>query len=212
MNAVKMLDKVEDFFNRNHNLLIKFGGLFAFIFLGIFVPYDMIREINKDLSVQIESYKDQNVDLTTQVNDMSKELKFLRLNYEKKQQVMREVDCLAKNIYFESASEPTTGKIAVAEVTMNRVKSKQFPRSVCAVVYQKTKNTCQFSWVCEDSKTIQNKAAWKESQKIAERILIFDKKYGIIGTAKYFHANYVNPAWAKQKILIRQIGNHIFYE
>jgi spore germination cell wall hydrolase CwlJ-like protein len=142
---------------------------------------------------------------------MSHEMKFLKLSYDEKQNVMREVDCLAKNIYFEAKGEPRAGKIAVAEVTMNRVKSKQFPRSVCAVVYQKTKGTCQFSWVCEGKKVIRNRAAWKESLQIAETILILDRKYGIIGSAKYFHADYVDPSWAEKKKLIRKIGNHIFY-
>ena len=60
----------------------------------------------------------------------------------------KEVKCLAENIYFESAYEPDQGKIAVAFVTLNRTRHKDFPSSVCEVVTQKTKNTCQFSWFC----------------------------------------------------------------
>ena len=211
MNAVDILHHVEKYFDRNHNLFCMWGGLFCLIFFGIFIPYRMLAIQEASLTAQLSAYQTQNTYLATQVNDMSREMKFLQLSYDEKQKVMREVDCLAKNIYFEAKGEPRAGKIAVAEVTMNRVKSKQFPRSVCGVVYQKTKGTCQFSWVCEDNKSIRNRAAWKESLQIAETILILDRKYGIIGSAKYFHADYVDPSWAEHKKLIRKIGNHIFY-
>ncbi len=211
MNAVDILHNVEKYFDRNHNLFCMWGGLFCLIFFGIFIPYRMLAIQEASLTAQLSAYQTQNTYLATQVNDMSREMKFLQLSYDEKQKVMREVDCLAKNIYFEAKGEPRAGKIAVAEVTMNRVKSKQFPRSVCGVVYQKTKGTCQFSWVCEGKKAIINRAAWKESLQIAETILILDRKYGIIGSAKYFHADYVDPSWAEKKKLIRKIGNHIFY-
>jgi spore germination cell wall hydrolase CwlJ-like protein len=211
MNAVDILHNVEKYFDRNHNLFCMWGGLLSLIFFGIFIPYRMLAIQEANLNAQLSAYQTQNAYLASQVDDMSHEMKFLQLSYDEKQKVMREVDCLAKNIYFEAKGEPRAGKIAVAEVTMNRVKSKQFPRSVCAVVYQKTKGTCQFSWVCEGKKAIINRAAWKESLQIAETILILDRKYGIIGSAKYFHADYVDPSWAEKKKLIRKIGNHIFY-
>ena len=38
-----------------------------------------------------------------------------------------EINCLAKNIYFEARDQLTKGQIAVALVTINRVRSKHFP-------------------------------------------------------------------------------------
>ena len=69
------------------------------------------------------------------------------------QEYNKQVECLAKNIYWESASESYEGKLAVAQVTMNRVNSGKFPSDICSVVYQKTVNresrtVCQFSWTC----------------------------------------------------------------
>ena len=61
----------------------------------------------------------------------------------------RQLDCLAINIYREAGYEPFEGKVAVAQVTMNRVEDPQFPNDVCSVVYQKSttvKTVCQFSW------------------------------------------------------------------
>jgi len=54
--------------------------------------------------------------------------------------------CLALNIYFEARSEPIQGQIAIAEVTLNRVASPNFPNDVCSVVLQDTSAGCQFSW------------------------------------------------------------------
>ena len=47
-----------------------------------------------------------------------------------------ELECMSKNIYFEAAMESTAGKLAVAQVTMNRVNSERYPSTVCKVVYQ----------------------------------------------------------------------------
>ena len=207
MNAVDILCNVEKYFDRNHNLFCRFGGLFALTFLMIFVPYNMVDRMNSKLEAQ----QIANELLVSELETLNHKVEFLNLSYEKKQAVMREVECLARNIYFEAGGEPRAGKIAVAEVTMNRVKSRQFPRTVCGVVNQKHKGICQFSWVCEGKRSIRNQGAWRESRAIAENILISKRKYGIIGNAIYFHANYVDPAWSAEKKLIAQIGNHIFY-
>ena len=125
----------------------------------------------------------------------------------------QQVECLAKNIYFESASETYEGKLAVAQVTLNRVNSPQYPKDVCAVVYQKTQSTCQFSWTCNNVDTlVKNKYQWEESLLIAKRALTQPFLHDIIAktNALYYHAVYVNPGWNKTKVVAR-IGNHIFY-
>ena len=208
MNAVDVLIRIEKYFDRNHNLFCMWGGLFALIFLVVFLPFRMVN-IMQD---KLEAQQTANVLLTSELGDLNRKVEFLNLSYEKKQMVMREVECLARNIYFEAGGEPRAGKIAVAEVTMNRVKSHQYPRTVCGVVHQRIKGTCQFSWVCEGkNKVRRNSDAWQDSVTIAESILISKKHYGIIGSAKHFHAVYVNPNWAESKRMIKKIGQHIFY-
>jgi len=89
----------------------------------------------------------------------------------------KQVDCLAKNIYHEAASESYEGKLAVAQVTMNRVNSGKFPSDICSVVYQKTtdqnlKTVCQFSWTCMVKELVtKDKYAWEVSVIIAKRAL-----------------------------------------
>ena len=61
----------------------------------------------------------------------------------------KQVTCLAENIYFEAAHEPLDGKKAVAFVTFNRVQSG-YADNICDVVQQKTGQTCQFSWYCDN--------------------------------------------------------------
>ena len=208
MKAVNTLHKIEKFFDRNHNLFIKFGGFFVFCFLILYVPMNIVVTMQNKINGQniIED------SLRSQIKYMDNEMFFYRLSYEKQAAVMKEVDCLAKNIYFEARSEPREGKIAVAEVTMNRVKNKNYPKTVCGVVNQRYNGICQFSWVCEKPYAIRSKEHWEESKKIAENILISKKKYNIIGnTALYFHAYYVNPAWANTKEFVNKIGAHVFY-
>ena len=47
-----------------------------------------------------------------------------------------EIFCMAKNIYFEAGNQPIAGKIAVAQVVQNRVKNRDYPNTICGVVYQ----------------------------------------------------------------------------
>lgn len=208
MNAVDILHNVEKYFDRNHNLFCRWGGLFALLFFTLYIPFSMVDRIQNKLDAQ----QIANGLLQSELETLNHKVEFLNLSYEKKQAVMKEVECLARNIYFEAGGEPRAGKIAVAEVTMNRVHSKQYPRTVCGVVHQKIRGTCQFSWVCQGkNKVYRNSDAWQDSVRIAESILISKKEYGIIGSAKHFHAVYVDPNWAESKRMIKKIGQHIFY-
>jgi len=129
---------------------------------------------------------------------------------------LKQLDCLTKNIYWEAASEPFEGKVAVAQVTMNRVASGNFGNGVCGVVHQKNvfyqKVVCQFSWVCETTHKIKpvHPAMYAESQEVAKKVLFENFRLPGLKNALYYHATYVNPGWRKQKIA--QIGQHIFYK
>ena len=134
------------------------------------------------------------------------------------QEYNKQVECLAKNIYWESASESYEGKLAVAQVTLNRVNSGKFPSDICSVVYQKTvnreaKTICQFSWTCLfNGKKVGDKYEWEQSLMIAKRALTEPILHDIIAqtNALYYHAVYVTPGWPKAKV-VKRIGNHIFY-
>jgi spore germination cell wall hydrolase CwlJ-like protein len=127
----------------------------------------------------------------------------------------RQLECLTRNIYWEAASEPFEGKVAVAQVTLNRMQSGKFADSVCGVVYQKNvfyeKVVCQFSWYCEGNHKMKpiHKPLWRESEEVAKKVLLEGFRLPGLKNALYYHADYVNPGWQLPKI--DQIGRHIFY-
>jgi spore germination cell wall hydrolase CwlJ-like protein len=128
--------------------------------------------------------------------------------------VDRTLDCLAMNVYKEAGGEPFEGKVAVAQVTLNRVDHPAFPKDVCAVVYQKNmimeKVVCQFSWYCEAHNTKKPKdKIYEESYAVAKKVLLEGFRLDSLQDALYFHAVHVNPRWPHEKIT--KIGNHIFY-
>lgn len=123
----------------------------------------------------------------------------------------KQVLCMARNLYYEAGSESYEGKLAVAQVTMNRTRHPNFPSTVCDVVYQRINGIYQFSWVGESVKRITNSRAWEESMSIAKRALTEHKVHDTIYKSKamYFHNTTVNPEWNLR--YITQIGNHLFY-
>jgi len=128
----------------------------------------------------------------------------------------RQLDCLARNIYHEAGGEPFEGKVAVAQVTLNRVESGQFPSDVCKVVYQKNvvyeKVLCQFSWYCEQAslKKPMNGPVYIESMEVAKKVLLEGFRLPSVKDALYFHGDYINPGWKRERVA--KIGRHIFYK
>jgi len=131
--------------------------------------------------------------------------------------IEQRLNCMTQNIYREAGYEPFEGKVAVAQVTLNRVNDPRFPKDICAVVYQKNiimeKVVCQFSWYCTDNinktKAINN-AAYKESYEVAKKVMLEGFRLDGVKHALYYHADYINPNWKLHKVA--KIGNHIFYE
>jgi spore germination cell wall hydrolase CwlJ-like protein len=126
----------------------------------------------------------------------------------------RETMCLAKNIYYEAGREHFRGKVAVAQVTLNRVEHERFPETVCGVVKQRTrvgsKIICQFSWTCEPVGKIRYLSdAWRESVLAAQQVMEANLRMERLNRALYFHATHVNPQWGLERLT--RIGNHIFY-
>lgn len=129
----------------------------------------------------------------------------------------KQLECLARNVYWEAANQPFEGKVGVAQVTMNRVESGKFANTVCGVVYQKNvvyeKVVCQFSWYCEPTYKVKpvHPALWEESMEVAKKVLLEGFRLPSLKDALYFHADYVKPGWGNMETL-GKFGNHIFYK
>jgi len=142
----------------------------------------------------------------------------------KQPKVDNQLLCLAKNIYYEAGLETRDGMIAVAQVTINRAGTGNFPGTVCGVVNQKTqvvvqqqdrpvtKTICQFSWVCSPPAGVRYVSdRWNESLAVATEVMYNGLRLDndVMAQALYFHNTSVNPGWRLLKIA--RIGNHVFY-
>ena len=120
----------------------------------------------------------------------------------------KDLKCLAQNIFFEAGTESMIGKIAVGQVTINRVKIGHWGETVCDVVKAKD----QFSWTNRDDISIDTDSInYKESLVAAKKVLQERKRLRILRSALFYHANYVEPKWADKKQKVTTIENHIFY-
>jgi spore germination cell wall hydrolase CwlJ-like protein len=102
---------------------------------------------------------------------------------------------------------------AVVQVVLNRVRHPDFPKSVCGVVYEGSQRDigCQFTFTCDGSlKRPIDAEAFDEARKVARRALggYVDQA---VGTATYYHADYVFPTWAPSLVKLATVGPHIFY-
>ncbi|WP_332837875.1 cell wall hydrolase [Sphingomonas sp. MA1305] len=125
----------------------------------------------------------------------------------------RAAECLTAAVYYEARSEPLDGQRAVAQVVLNRVRDRAFPHSVCGVVYQgsQRRTGCQFSFTCDGSMAFRrDPLAWSRAAQVAAAALA-GQVYAPIGSATFYHANYVLPWWASSLTRIGSVGAHIFY-
>jgi len=137
----------------------------------------------------------------------------------------KQLECLAKNIYFEARNEPFAGQLAVAMVTLNRVHDEEFPNTLCGVVYEgkhwasghPKRNRCQFSWYCDGKiDDIRNNKAFEQSQTVATvasnaYTAIKEQGLDITEGARFYHTFEVSPKWSKVYPVVGRIGDHIFY-
>ena len=140
-----------------------------------------------------------------------------------------EVNCLAKNVYFEAKNQGKAGWLAVAFVTLNRMKDSRFPNTICEVVTQgptkpswqdpqkeiPIRHKCQFSWYCDGkADDIRDKNKYKDILIYINIMLNQATRYDIIDItdgATHYHADYVFPAWRRTKTKTIEIDDHIFY-
>ena len=112
----------------------------------------------------------------------------------------QELQCLVKNTYYEARGEPQEGQIAVAQVVLNRVDHKDYPKTICRVVYQQK----QFSWTAHKQKAEINWQEWQGSLNAS--VLAYNLPRI---NATHYHNLTVHPKWNLQ--WTKTIKNHVFY-
>lgn len=130
-------------------------------------------------------------------------------------------DCLAANLFFEARGESMKGMQAVAAVTINRLKHKNYPSDLCTVVFQPK----QFSWTHQekysrivsvldaDVSDMSRKDELKFHQARLLAAMHHDELTRILPkNTIFYHSKKVNPKWAAFKVKVASLGNHIFYK
>ncbi|HYA36751.1 MAG TPA: cell wall hydrolase [Candidatus Methylomirabilis sp.] len=129
---------------------------------------------------------------------------------------IRNLTCLALNVYFEARGEPVAGQYAVAEVTMNRVASGRYPDTVCGVVNQKNwdpirrRYVSAFSWTELTPMPEPSGEEWDRAWEIAEAVY-YGPRAPALDNALLYHARHIKPSWARGRTPVARIGNHVFY-
>jgi spore germination cell wall hydrolase CwlJ-like protein len=189
--------------------MIAVGGL-ALLALNATVLYKQMSNDNEviEIKTQIRDVKTTQQQIKRDVEQVQKVV--LYKSKDKIAMSAKDLDCLAKNIYHEAGIEDRAGKVAVAQVTVNRLKEQRWGDSICKVVYAKS----QFSWTLDKTKrTVQPKGElWQQSLAVAREFQAGTRVKGLEDSTHY-HADYIrDPKWASAKQIVKQIGQHIFYK
>jgi spore germination cell wall hydrolase CwlJ-like protein len=150
--------------------------------------------------VRIETKLD---DIQEQVSDLNRIVKTsVTVKY-----TAKDLECLARNIYYEAGVEDQVGKYAVGHVTLNRLSTGYWGKDICSVVYSKN----QFSWTRLKKLPKPAPDLWHEAQSIAFDV-IHGHRVASLDKSLFYHADYIkDPYWAVQEHKVTQIGRHIFY-
>lgn len=118
----------------------------------------------------------------------------------------QQIDCIARNVYHESRGEGKRGMLAVAYVTLNRVKSGDFRSTPCGVVFQ----AHQFSWV-RNKPAVKDYEQYREVKQLVKEVVAGQHK-DVTNGATYFHTRFIKPSWSHKMNCTARIGDHVFYK
>jgi len=190
--------------------------LYAILIIMAIVLALQVTDKPKEVTVTTE-------DIVDSIEQSKQDLKLkqeLIAQLEREDVWMKQISCLARNVYYEARGESLEGQKAVALVTLNRVENSMFPDTICGVVNErktvKGRTKCQFSWRCE-SHTNPKKAvrqSHESYQAALTAILEYETltKTLVTKDTLFFHAKHVRPFWRKVKQRLTRIDNHIFYD
>ena len=104
-------------------------------------------------------------------------------------------------VYGEARGESYTGKVAIAAVVLNRVKSSSFPNTISGVIYQKGAFTA-----VSDGQI--NLGTNDECTRAAQDALNgWDPTYGCV---YYYNPKTATNKWIRTRPVAVTIGNHVF--
>lgn len=124
---------------------------------------------------------------------------------------LRDLECLAWNLYFEARGGVRSEQIAVAHVPINRTRHPSFSTDICTNVFQYGwaggRRQYQFSWagIVRGARWRREDDTWVRMQHIALAAYRGELRDTANG-ATYFH--HVSVASGRNRI---QLGSHVFW-
>ena len=112
-----------------------------------------------------------------------------------------DLDLLAHIIYNEAGNQTLTGKIAIGNVVMNRVKSPLFPNTVEDVIYQKNQFVPRGSKVM--TRTV-NEQSWVAAKLVMEGVVVMPNAF-------FFNTKGLKGWISQNRTYVTTIGNIDFY-
>jgi len=112
---------------------------------------------------------------------------------------------MAQTVYAESAAEPYEGKVAVASVILNRVRSPGFPKTISGVILQRDAFSCVINGKVN---TVPNESSYSA---------VLQALRGEDPTSKavfFYNPKTATSTWmlSTKKQDIKAIGNHVFFK
>lgn len=149
---------------------------------------------------------DVNWNRMTHTVELTKQNHTVSAEYIENDYTSSDLDWLAKIVHAEAEGESSDGKIAVANVVLNRTKSKEFPNTIYGVIFDK-KYGVQFTPVANGK--IYNTPS-KDSYHAAKRALYGEN---LIDNCLYFcNLKISTNFWiSNNRKFYKSIGNHSFY-
>lgn len=116
-----------------------------------------------------------------------------------------DLNMLARAIYAEARGECFEGQVAVGAVILNRVKHKDFPKSIREVVMQNNRKTYQFTPVQDG--TINLEPDEVSYNAAAQAMLGWDPTEGAL---YFYNPITASDMWIRTLPVMGRIGNHVF--
>ena len=108
---------------------------------------------------------------------------------------------LSKLVHAEARGESYKGKVAVAAVVLNRVKSASFPNTISGVIYQKT------AFSCVSDGSINNTPGDDSVRAARDAMNGWDPTGGCL---YFYNPKATNDKWIRTRTIKTVIGNHSF--
>ncbi len=117
-----------------------------------------------------------------------------------------ELDLLARLVHAEARGEPLEGRVAVANIVLNRRDNPEFPGEIEDVIFQQQGGRYQFCSVANGSIKEEPSSLSREAAQLA-----LEGEQALSEEAVFFYnPRLATSSWMKQRPVVKTIGNHVF--